>query len=43
MQGAWPGHGLKEAELGPAEGGPTYFDTVLEVFADHPRIELVLA
>lgn len=26
-----------------AEGGPTYFDTVLEVFADHPRIELVLA
>lgn len=24
-------------------GGPTYFDTVLEVFADHPRIELVLA
>lgn len=26
-----------------AEGGPTYFETVLEVFADHPRIELVLA
>lgn len=23
--------------------GPTYFETVLEVFADHPRIELVLA
>jgi hypothetical protein len=22
--------------------GPTYFDTVLEVFADHPEIELVL-
>lgn len=26
-----------------AEGGPTYFETVLEVFADHPRIEMVLA
>ena len=26
-----------------AEGGPTYFETVLEVFADHPRIDLVLA
>jgi hypothetical protein len=25
------------------DGGPTYFETVLEVFADHPRIELVLA
>ena len=26
-----------------AEGGPTYFDTVLEVFSAHPRIELILA
>ncbi len=26
-----------------AEGGPTYFETVLEIFAEHPRIELVLA
>lgn len=26
-----------------AEGGPTYFETVLEVFADHPSIDLVLA
>lgn len=26
-----------------AEGGPTYFETVLEVFADHPAIDLVLA
>lgn len=26
-----------------AGAGPTYFDIVLEVFADHPDIELVLA
>jgi hypothetical protein len=26
-----------------AEGGPTYYDTVLEIIAEHPGIELVLA
>ncbi|MGO1258788.1 MAG: barstar family protein [Brachybacterium sp.] len=26
-----------------AEGGPTYFETVLEIFGSHPGIELVLA
>jgi RNAse (barnase) inhibitor barstar len=31
---------LADAEAGV---GPTYFDLVLEVFADHPDIELVLA
>lgn len=25
-----------------AEGGPTYFDTVVEIFGSHPRLELVL-
>ena len=31
---------LTELEAGT---GPTYFDIVLEVFADHPEIDLVLA
>lgn len=26
-----------------AEGGPTYFETVLEIFAEHPGIDLILA
>lgn len=26
-----------------ASGGPTYFDLLLEVFASHPNVELVLA
>lgn len=26
-----------------ADGGPTYFDTVLEIFGEHPQIDLVLA
>ena len=34
-----------EARLAALEAGtgPTYFDSVLEVFADHPEVELVLA
>ena len=33
---------LRPAAL-EAGTGPTYFDIVLEVFADHPEVELVLA